>query len=131
MRDIHAHTHGIYEYIMEGAGQSADRVDGEEVSCVFDDDTNFHRSVRARSQLNSMYAENRRLQDIKDTLLAKVYRNVTLKKGAVLTFMIAQFTGLGKWRRRRRRRRRVCLCLFYASSVPCFAGSGLYKLTQI
>lgn len=43
-----------------------------------------------------MHAEERRLQDIKDTLVAKVHRNVTLKKGAVLAFMTAQFGTLGK-----------------------------------
>lgn len=47
-------------------------------------------------QLDVMYTEERRLQDIKDTLIATVHRNVTLKKGAVLAFMTAQFGTLGK-----------------------------------
>lgn len=48
-------------------------------------------------QLDGMYAEERRLQGIKDTLIAKAHRNVTLKKGAVLAFMTAQFGTLGKF----------------------------------
>ncbi|CAM9453447.1 unnamed protein product, partial [Laminaria digitata] len=38
-----------------------------------------------------MYNENLRLESIKDTLIAKAHRTVTLKKGAVLAFMTAQF----------------------------------------
>lgn len=43
-----------------------------------------------------MAVEERRLQEIEDKLVAKVYRNVRLKKAAVLTFMVAQFGTLGK-----------------------------------
>lgn len=42
-----------------------------------------------------MCMEEKRLQDIKNTLIAKALRNVTLKKGAVLAFMTAQFGTLG------------------------------------
>ena len=47
-------------------------------------------------QLGVMYNENSRLEGIKDTLIAKAHRVVTLKKGAVLAFMTAQFGTLGK-----------------------------------
>ena len=44
-----------------------------------------------------MYNEDSRLEGIKDTLIAKAHRTVTLKKGAVLAFMTAQFGTLGKY----------------------------------
>ncbi|CAM9563566.1 unnamed protein product, partial [Hapterophycus canaliculatus] len=44
-----------------------------------------------RRQLHDLYAEDARLQEIRNTLVAKAHRNVTLKKGAVLAFMTAQF----------------------------------------
>lgn len=47
-------------------------------------------------QLDAMYVQNARLQGIKDTLIAKAHRNVTLKKGAVLAFMTGQFVTLGE-----------------------------------
>lgn len=47
-------------------------------------------------QLGVMYMENSRLEGIKDTLIAKAHRAVTLKKGAVLAFMTAQFGTLGE-----------------------------------
>lgn len=42
-----------------------------------------------------MHLEDARLQAIRNTLIAKARRNVTLKKGAVLAFMTAQFGTLG------------------------------------
>ncbi|CAM9820514.1 unnamed protein product [Ectocarpus sp. 6 AP-2014] len=44
-----------------------------------------------RQQLNALYSEDARLQGIRDILIAKAQRQVTLKKGAVLAFMTAQF----------------------------------------
>lgn len=46
-------------------------------------------------QLNDMYVEDARLLAIKETLIAKAQRIVTLKKSAVLAFMTAQFGVLG------------------------------------
>lgn len=42
-----------------------------------------------------MYLEDARLLAIRETLIAKARRIVTLKKGVVLAFMTAQFGTLG------------------------------------
>lgn len=46
-------------------------------------------------QLDALHSEDARLQAIRDTLITKARRNVTLKKSAVLAFMTAQFGVLG------------------------------------
>ncbi len=46
-------------------------------------------------QLSAMYLEDARLLAIRETLIAKARRIVTLKKGVVLAFMTAQFGTLG------------------------------------
>lgn len=54
-------------------------------------------------QLSALHSEDARLQAIRDTLITKARRNVTLKKGAVLAFMTAQFGVLGTHSTRNRR----------------------------
>lgn len=56
-------------------------------------------NVRCRfacsTQLSALHSEDARLQAIRDTLISKARRTVTLKKSAVLAFMTAQFGVLG------------------------------------
>lgn len=58
-----------------------------------------------------MHLEDARLQAIRDTLLTKARRVVTLKKGAVLAFMTAQFGTLGT-QDKQSQARRVCSVVF-------------------
>lgn len=53
------------------------------------------RALAIPPQLKSLHSEDARLQAIRDTLITKARRNVTLKKSAVLAFMTAQFGVLG------------------------------------
>lgn len=54
-----------------------------------------HSLAFSAPQLSAMYMEDERLLAIRENLIAKARRIVTLKKGVVLAFMTAQFGTLG------------------------------------
>lgn len=103
-----------------------------ECACFVSDDRRVSRApvseVNTRSlacllsQLNAMHLEDARLQAIRDTLITKARRVVTLKKGAVLAFMTAQFGTLGMHDNRSQARRVCCVV------CPPFCGASFTLL---